>query len=79
MCCDRHLEIPESLFNKIYDHEILEYVSGFDIFGLLETWETLPDTVLNLFLNHTVLSVLSCSQELVVWQSNVRRCFICQT
>ena len=45
----------EGISNKLYDTEILDYLSNFDIFALVETWESSENNLLNLFPNHKCL------------------------
>ena len=45
----------EGISNKLYDKEILDYLTDFDIFALVEIWESSEDNLLHLFPNHKCL------------------------
>ena len=42
----------EEFSNKLEDHELMSYLSSYDIFGLLETWECSSDQFVNMFPSH---------------------------
>ena len=45
----------EGFSKKVNDSELMDYLSSFDIFGLLETWECCPDGFENIFPEHSCL------------------------
>ena len=45
----------EGTSSKLYDQELLDYLSNFDIFTLLETWECSQEGLTNLFPGHECL------------------------
>ena len=54
----------EGICSKLYDQELLDYLSSFDIFALLETWECSQEGWPCLFPNHECLFSPAVSETL---------------